>query len=68
MVALEMADDRLNLDPLFQGIFEPGLVTVRMRRLAFLRNRQSLDTTPSATVLLLFEGLIKPSISSNFPR
>jgi len=68
MVALEMADDRFNLDPLFQGLFEPGLVTVRMRRLAFLRNRQLLYSPAPATVLLLFERLIKTPICRELLR
>jgi len=68
MVALEMADDRLNLDPLFQCIFEPGLVTVRMWRFAFLRNRQLLYTPSPAAVFLLLEGLIKTPICCNLLR
>ena len=68
IVALEMADDRFDLDPLFQSASEPMFLAIRMRRFPLLRNRQSLDTPSSATVLTFFEGLIKASISSDFLR
>ncbi len=63
-----MADDRFNLDPLLQGTPEPRLVTVRMRRFPFLRNRRLLYSPAPAAVLLLLEKLIKTPICRNLPR
>ncbi len=62
MIRLEVTDDGFDLDPLFQGLSKPGLLAVWMRRLPLLGNGYSLDTPPSAAVLLLLEGLIKTSI------
>jgi len=68
MIAFEVADNRLNLDSLFQCLFEPGLATVRMRRFAFLRNRQLFDAPSPAAVLLLLERLIETPICRNLLR
>ncbi len=68
MIALKMANNWLNLDPLLQGTLEPRLFTVRMRRFAFLRNRQLLYTPSPAAVLLLLERLIKTPICRELLR
>ena len=68
MISLEVADDRFDLDPLLQGFFEPGFLTVRMRRFPLLGNGDSLDAPSPAAVLLLLERLIEPSIPGNFLR
>ncbi len=48
VISLEVANDRFYLDPLFQGFFEPGFLTVRMRRFPLLWNGGSLDTPSPA--------------------
>jgi hypothetical protein len=65
MIRFEVTDDRFDLDPLFQGFSEPGFLAVWMRCLSLLGDGDSLYTPPSSAILLLFEGLIKTSISGD---
>jgi hypothetical protein len=66
MIGLEVTNDRFDLDTLLQSFSEPGFLAVRMRRLPLPGNSQSLDAPSSAAVLLLFEGLMEPSIAGDF--
>ena len=67
MIALEMTDDRFDLDPLLQGFPEPGFLAVRMRYFPFLGNGDSLDAPSPAAVLLFFKGPIESPISGHIP-
>lgn len=68
MIAFEMADDGLNLDPLLERFPEPRLLAVRMRMLPFLGNRHSPYAPSPPAVLLPLEGLVKPPVGSHVLR
>jgi len=68
MIALEMTDDRFDLDPLFQGFSEPGFLAFRVWRFPFLGNGNPSNTPSPAAVLLLFKGLVESPVSGHILR
>lgn len=59
MVALEITDVRLDLDPLSECLTEPGFMAVRMGSFSFHGDHHPFCSPASPAVLLLLEGLVE---------